>query len=255
MKTRATLSALAAAATVVLTGGVLSGAWGGFTPHAAAAAVPTAEQLMTDNIKDMTATLRVTDVNRAELKKIGGAFATTYSIKKMDISYKYPNKARFEGKLLGASIYMIFNGDQKYFRTPIKTDKRDVQGQAGQKQSLMDIGIFAKDYLTTDWKPNFVKQDGNLLVFKLTQRGSDNKSHEVVWVNPKNSLIEKRQTFNGSDVLQKTMRFTNPVQIRPGIWVPSRLEIYNPDGKLGAAQAIENVKINLGVDDEVFKIS
>src|SRR5688572_18427742 len=54
----------------------------------------------TDKIKDLVTTLVVKDdeTNREELKKIGGAFATTYSIKRMNVSYKFPNKARFEGK-------------------------------------------------------------------------------------------------------------------------------------------------------------
>jgi outer membrane lipoprotein-sorting protein len=247
-----------AAAAILVTGGVFpynTFLLGAACIKPAMAAVPTAEQIMSDKIKDMTATLHVTDVNRAELKKMGGAFATTYSIKKMDMSYKYPNKARFEGRFLGAAIYMVYNGDEKYFRTPIKTDTRSVKGQPGQKQTLMDIGIFAKDYLTTDYKPNFVRQEGNLLVFKLSQRGTDNKTHEMVWVNPKNAIIEKRRTYNGEDVLQKELRFTNPRQIRPGIWVPTRIEIYNTSGKLGAAQAIEDIKVNLGISDDVFKIS
>ena len=260
MKTRNT-------ATLALIAGAVLGKGSGVFPYTSigsvrlglapvsAAAPPTAEQIMTEKIKDMTATLHVTEVDRSELKKIGGAFATTYSIKKMGVSYKHPNKARFEGKFLGASIFMVYNGDVKYFRTPIKTDTRNVHGQPGQKQSLMDLGIFAKDYLTTDWMPNFVRQDGNLMVFKLTQRNSNNKSHEIVWVNPKISLITKRMAYNGENVLQKKLLFTNPQQVRPGIWVPTRIEIYNTSDKLGAAQAIEDIKVNLGVSDDVFKTS
>lgn len=257
MKTRNTTALALIAGTILGVGGVFPGSNSTLVRlgiPAIWAAPPSAQQIMTDKIKDMTATLRVTEVDRAELKKIGGAFATTYSIKRMGVSYKQPNKARFEGKFLGASVFIVYNGDEKYFRTPIKTDKRNVHGQPGQKQTLMDLGIFAKDYLTTDWMPNFLRKEGNLLVFKLSQRDSDNKSHEIVWVNPKNAIITKRMAYNGENVLQKELRFTNPKQIRPGIWVPTRIEIYNTSGKLGAAQTIEDIKVNLGVSDDVFLI-
>ncbi len=222
-----------------------------------AAAPVAAESVATDKIKDMTATLVVNNdgTDYDELKKIGGAFAATYRIKRMEVSYKNPNKVRFEGKALGMGALMIYNGEQKYFRVPLHTETQNVKGKAGQKQSLMDMGIFSKDYLTLDWKPTFVKADKGLLQYDLTQRDSTNKSHEMVWVNPKTSLIAKRQTFNGDNKLQKEMRFTKPTQIRPGIWVPTRIEIYNQSGKLGAVQDIQDIKINLGVDDDRFKIS
>lgn len=230
---------------------------GTLTVRAAYAAPPvSADTVSTDKIKDLTATLVVNNdgTDYDELKKIGGAFAATYRVKRMDITYKNPNKVRFEGKAIGLSALMIYNGEKKYFKVPLHTENQDVKGKAGQKQSLMDMGIFSKDYLTLDWLPTFVKKDGALLQFDLTQRGSTNKSHEMVWVNPKNGLIEKRQTFNGDNKLQKEMRFKNPQQIRPGIWVPTRLEIYNQSGKLGAVQDVQDIKVNLGVADEKFAI-
>ena len=221
------------------------------------AAPVSADTVSTDKIKDLTALLVVNndETNFDELKKIGGAFATTYRIKKMNIAYKNPNKVRFEGKAVGLSALMVYNGDTKYFRVPLHSETQNVHGKAGQKQSLMDLGIFSKDYLKTDWQPNFVKKDGKLLQFKLTQRDSTNKSHEMVWVNPQTSIIEKRQTFNGDNKLQKELRYKNALQVRPGIWVPTRIEIYNQFGKLGAVQDIQEIKVNLGVADDRFATS
>ena len=211
----------------------------------------------TDKIKDITATLVVSndETNFDELKKIGGAFATTYRVKRMDIEYKSPNKVRFSGKALGANLLMVYNGDTKMFKVPFHNETQDVHGKAGQKQSMMDLGLFTKDYLTTDWKPTFVKKVGTLLQFDLTQRDSDNKSHEMVWVNPKTSIIEKRQTFNGDNKLQKELRYKEARQVRPGIWIPTRIEIYNAAGKLGAVQNIQDIKVNLGVADDRFSTS
>jgi outer membrane lipoprotein-sorting protein len=225
---------------------------GGITP--VFAAPPTVESLATDKIKDMTATLTVRETDRTELKKIGGAFATTYSIKNMYVTYQFPNKARFEGKILGASVMMVFNGDMKMFRIPGRTQKNDITGEPGQKQSLLDMGILATDYLKTDYAGTFLRTENGLHVFKLSQRNTDNRSHEIVWVNPKNSIIERRMSYNGDNILKKEIRYKEAKQIRPGLWVPGRIEIYNQNGKLGAVQSVDDIKINLGVDDNLFKI-
>jgi len=196
----------------------------GGTTAPAAAPAPW-ESVATDKIKDLTATLVVQDVNRDELRKIGGSFATTYSIKRMTIAYQYPNKARFEARFLGAQVLMVYNGDMKKFRIPGRTETKNVYGQPGQKQTLMDLGIFAKDYLTTDYEPTYQRTENGLLVYKLSQRNTTNTSHEIVWVNPKTSIIEKRQSFNGDNKFIKEIRFNNPTQPRPGIWIPTRIEI------------------------------
>ena len=223
-------------------------------PAYAAAPVP-GETIATDKIKDMTATLTVQELNRSELRKIGGSFATTYSLKRMSVTYQNPNKARFEAKVLGASVLMVYNGDDRMWRIPGKSDKKNIYGQPGQKQTLMDLGIFARDYLKTDYQPVYQRTENGLHVYKLVQRNTTNTSHEVVWVNPKTAIIEKRQSFNGDNKFIKELRFTNARQVRPGIWVPGRVEIYNAEGKLGAAQSVDDVKINLGVDGSLFDIS
>lgn len=235
--------------------GTAAGVGMGMQPALAAPKVVSADTVLTSKVKDMTATLTVQEIDRAELRKIGGAFATSYSIKRIGVSYQYPNKARFEGRLLGAPVVLVYNGDQKMYKTPIKSGIQDVAGQPGQKQTLMDIGLFAKDYLTTDYLATFVRMEGGKPVYKLSQRNSDNNSHEIVTVNPKTSLIERRLSYNGENKLIKEMRFKNPTQLRPGIWVPTRLEIYNAEGKFGVAQSLEDIKVNLGVDSNLFKIS
>jgi outer membrane lipoprotein-sorting protein len=222
---------------------------------ASRAATPSWETIATDKIKDMTATLVVQDVNRDELRKIGGSFATTYSIKRMNMAYQQPNKARFEARFLGAQVLMVYNGDTKKFHIPGRTETKNIAGQPGQKQTLMDLGIFAKDYLTTDYEAHYLRTEGDLQVYKLSQRNTTNTSHEIVWVNPKTSIIEKRQSYNGDNKFIKEIRFTNPAQPRPGIYVPTRIEIYNTEGKMGAAQSIEEIKVNLGVDASQFETS
>jgi outer membrane lipoprotein-sorting protein len=214
----------------------------------------------TGKIKDLFTTLVVKDdeTNRDELKRIGGAFATTYSIKRMNVSYKFPNKARFEGKAAGINALLMYNGDSKMFKVPIPlVGKRiqNVKGQPGQKQSLLDLGIFATDWLTTDWEPHYLGSKSGLDQYKLTQRDTDNRSHEIVLVNPKTFIIENRKSYNGDNVFQKEIRFRNSTQIKPGIWVPSRIEIWNQHGKMAAVQTLQGTRVNAGLRDDIFEIS
>ncbi len=209
-----------------------------------------------NKIKDLVTNLVVNDdeTNRDELKKIGGAFATTYSVKRMHVSYKFPNRARFEGKIAGVPALLVYNGDSKLFKVLFKKIQ-DVKGQPGQKQSLLDLGIFAHDWLTTDWEPHFLGRRNGLDQYKLTQRDTDNHSYDLISVNPKNYIIENLKTYNGDKILQKEIRFKNPVLIQPGIWVPSRVEVLNQYGKVGAVQTLEGTKVNAGISDDLFQIS
>lgn len=221
---------------------------------AAFAANTAADAIWTDKIKDMSAQLNIQETDRAELKKIGGSFATAYTGKRMDMSYLNPNKARFEGKVSGLSGKMVYNGDKKAFKIFGISKTLNTKGQPGQKQSLLDLGIFAKDWLTTDWEAKYQKSEGGLNVYKLIQRDSTNGSHEIVWVNPKTAIIEKRVSYNGDNVFQKEIRNKNAKQVKPGIWVPTRIEIYNSEGKLGVAQSIDEIKVNEGIDEKRFDL-
>ncbi|MBC7807829.1 MAG: hypothetical protein H7145_16980 [Akkermansiaceae bacterium] len=212
------------------------------------------KKLVTEKIKDMSATLRVTETDWRELEKCGSDFKRTYYFKRMNVAYRYPNQTRMETKALGATLLIIFNGDTRFYKIPLKTETSSVAGQPGQKQGLLQFGIYAPDYLILDYEPHFVRTEKNIQVIRLTQRRSNNKSFELLWVNPKTHLIERRQSWNGDNELTMELRYKDVKEVRPGIFVPHRIEIYNPQGKLGAAQAVENLTVNTGLADALFAI-
>jgi hypothetical protein len=214
------------------------------------------ETLATDKIKDLSVALRIVheETNFDELKKIGGAFATSYRVPTYEIAYKAPNKLRVEGKAGILSALLIYVGDSKRYQVGPLKKTEDTKGNPGKKQSLMDLGIFAKDWLATDYQAVFQRREGSLVVFKLVQRNTTNPSHEQVWVNPKTLITEKRLSFNGENVLQKEIHYVKPRELRPGIFVPSRVEIYNQFGKLGAVQVVESVQVNAGVPESLFEL-
>ncbi|WP_309716694.1 hypothetical protein [Armatimonas sp.] len=210
----------------------------------------------TDKVKDLFAALRIVheETNFDELKKIGGAFATSYRIPTYELTYKAPGRLRVEGKAGPLSALLIYVGNTKTYKVGMLKKTEDVQNNPGQKQSLMDVGIFAKDWLTTDYQAVFQRREGALLVYKLVQRNTNNKSHELVWLNPKTFITEKRLSYNSESELQKEIRYVKARELKPGIFLPSRVEIYNQFGKLGAVQTVEAARINVGVPESLFTL-
>jgi hypothetical protein len=217
--------------------------------------LPQWETFVATKLQDLSVSLVVSskETNFAELSKIGGSFATTYRVPRYNISYQSPNKMRVEAKVLLLSPLLIYNGDQKYSKIGPKAGKENVRGEAGKKQSLMDVGIFTKDWLTTDYEPQFLRKEGNLLVYKLQKRFSDNKAHEIIWLNPTNSIIERRQSIGWEKELLKEIRYKTP-QLINGVWIPTRVEIYNQFGKLGAVQTVERITVNTNLPSSLFAI-
>jgi outer membrane lipoprotein-sorting protein len=214
-----------------------------------------AASVATDKIRDLTAQLRVADseMNSEALQELGGAFATSYRIPRYDVWYKFPGKARFEGKAGILSGTLIYNGNFKKYQVGFIRKKKDVTGKPGEKQGLMDLGIFSKDWVA-DYNANFVKKEGANVVFKLTQRNSDSDSYEIVTVDPKTHITVKRLSYGGDGRLRKDLRYVKPQAIAPGIWVPTRVELFAPSGKKAGAQVLVSVAVNKGVAESRFAL-
>ncbi len=224
-------------------------------PRPARAANPNPNAVATDRLRDLTATLVVTQADFKELGKIGGDFKTTYRFKRLGISYKNPNKIRLETKILGRDVLLVFNAGVKTVKIPFRKDVRDVSREPGQKQSLMHLGLFARDFLATDWRPTYLRNEGTLQVYRLNGRNTANPAYEIVWVNPRTAIIERRQSIKGDGKLRMEVRYKNALEAAPGVWVPRRVEVYNQFGKLAGVQEIQNIRVNVGVSDDRFRVS
>ena len=214
-----------------------------------------AVSVATDKIHDLTASLTVVDseMDADALQELGGAFATTYRIPRYDVWYKFPGKARFEGKAGILSGTLIYNGNKKKYQVGFIKKTKDVTGKPGEKQGLMDLGVFSKDWLA-DYNPTFVKKDGPSVVFKLTQKNSESNSYEMVWVDPKTHITVKRLSYGGDGKLRKDLRYEKPQSVAPGVWIPTRVALFAPSGKKAGAQLLESVAVNKGVAESRFAL-
>lgn len=213
-----------------------------------------AESVATDRLRDLRVTVRNNslEANFEELGKIGGAFATSYRIPRYRFTYKFPNRLRVDGSAGPLSATLLYVDNKKTVRIPLSTTTKDTTGKPGQKQSLMDVGIFSRDWLALDYDAVYQRREKGLIVFRLNQRLTDNPSHEIVWVNPRTSITERRISIDGKGALVKEIRYMAPREVAKGIWIPTRVEIYNQFGKRGAVQEVEEIVVNQGVPDSEF---
>ena len=205
---------------------------------------------------DLRATVRQQTANQRELEKINKDFANSYRIKQMTARYKEPSKMRLESKLGVVNVLYIINGNYKHVSAgPIKhTD--DISNAPGKRQSLMDFGILTPSFMKLI-NAKFLRydQEGGVRypVFELTWANSDDTSKHIVWMDGKTRTVVKRQWYNQQGKLMATFYYKNPLEAAPGIWVPTRVEVYNAEGKLGGVTTYVNLHVNEGLPDSLFQ--
>jgi hypothetical protein len=205
---------------------------------------------------DLRATVRQQTANQRELEKINKDFANSYRIKQMTARYKEPSRMRLESKLGVVNVVYIINGNYKHVSAgPIKhTD--DISNAPGKRQSLMDFGILTPSFMKLV-NAKFLRYDheGGMRypVFELTWANSDDTSKHIVWMDGKTRTVVKRQWYNQHGTLMATFYYKNPAEVAPGVWVPTRVEVYNAEGKLGGVTTYVNLHVNEGLPDSLFQ--
>lgn len=207
-------------------------------------------------LHDLRATVRQQTANQRELEKINKDFANSYRIKQMTARYKEPSKMRLESKVGVVNVVYIINGNYKHVSAgPIKATD-DISNAPGKRQSLMDFGILTPSFMKLV-NAKFLRYDheGGVRypVFELTWANSDDTSKHIVWMDGKTRTVVKRQWYNQQGKLMATFYYKNPVEAAPGIWVPTRVEVYNAEGKLGGVTTYVGLHVNEGLPDNLFQ--
>lgn len=207
-------------------------------------------------LNDLRATVRQQTANQRELEKINKDFANSYRIKQMTARYKEPSKMRLESKVGVVNVVYIINGNQKHVSAgPIKNTD-DISNAPGKRQSLMDFGILTPGFMKLV-NAKFLRYDHEdgvrYPVFELTWANSDDTSKHIVWMDGKTRTVVKRQWYNQQGKLMAVFYYKNPIEAAPGIWVPTRVEVYNAEGKLGGVTTYVDLHVNEGLPDNLFQ--
>ena len=212
----------------------------------------------TRGFRDITLTARVLYTSLPELKKIDKDISKTYEFKTTTISYKAPDQMKIEGKLGLVLVSLTMNEHYKSIRIPSLhySKKEDISDEPHKRQTDFDIGIVSaslwRDYIVTDVD---TEGDGNDAVYRVTfiRQSSDKKKHSVAYIDADSLKLLKVESFTKEGTLKSRCLYSNHVKL-DGIWVPRRADLYGPSGKIAASTAYENIKVNTGLSDSLFKI-
>ena len=219
-----------------------------------AQAAPDIRALTSNNVKTLQASSEIVAENQDELKKISGDISLAYRLHRGSMVYEQPGKLRVDATIPHlATGYYVINGNMKRTVAPFVDKKQDTTGAPGKRQTLLDFGLVPPELLT-DYNATFLRRESGLLCFQIQPKQAGETEKDLVWIDPKTHITAQRYNYDRDGKLVKWFLYKNPVLVAPGIYVPTRVELYNTSNKLAGATVYQNVRVNQPVSESLFKI-
>jgi len=211
-----------------------------------------------DKLKDLQMSVKSDSVRLGELRKINEDFANAYRFKTMQAYYKEPLMMRLESEVMSRKLTYILNGGIKLVSAPGKKIREDVSNSPGKRQTLMDFGLLTPA-LMKQMRARFLKEDKlngkAMFVFELGwAKGDDNTTRHHVWIDPQTKVTMKRVWYDRLGKLAATFEYKDPVEAAPGIWVPTKVEVYNSSNRFGGRTVQSNIQVNKGLSESLFTL-
>jgi hypothetical protein len=208
-------------------------------------------------LRDFTAQAVIVQKNEAELGKIGKNFAQGYRFRESLIRYKEPLNLRIDAKAGLLSVRYTISGHRKRTQVPglhINVAK-DITGHPGEEQGMLDSGILTPAFLANAVASRFVGQrllDGRSVpVFEFWYTADVRSRRHLLWIDPEKRFILRHDVDDRHGHPWVRYQLSQPLQVA-GLWVPTRLEVYNDAGHLAAVTLYSQVKVNTGLSDSLF---
>jgi len=207
-------------------------------------------------VRDISVRTTLVSTDMKELKVIGTEYAQGYRVTYTDIWFREPNMLRVTSKAGLLSAVSIINGNTKRVSAgPIKKTY-DLKKEPRKRQDALVLGLVTPSGLF-DYTDKFLRKDKvngvDVMVYELKHKVKPEDSYKIVFVDPNRKVVVRLMSYQGDGRLKLDSRFLNPVKLN-GVWVPTRTEVYNANGKLGGVTKFENIKVNTGLSDSLFKL-
>jgi hypothetical protein len=210
-------------------------------------------------LQDFTATGVVQQKDDAELRKIDKNYAQGYRFRESLIQYKEPMKLRVDSKAGLFSLRYVINGKRKSTQVPGLHINRvkDITGKPGEEQSMLDSGIITPGFLADNVASRFVGYQTldkrKVPEFEFWYTDEPHSRHHFVWMDPAKRFILRHDVYNRSGGLKMRFVFKQPMKVA-GVWVPTRVEVYNAEFRQAAVTRYTNVRVNTGLSESLFRI-
>jgi outer membrane lipoprotein-sorting protein len=209
-------------------------------------------------LQDLSATAVLAQKSEPALRQIGDGFEKGYRVGRSALKLKEPGKVRVEGKYGLFSVVYVINGDRKLTSVPTLHIRKvkDISRRPGERQTSLDIGVITPSLLP-QLNSQFVRYETRggkkLAVFDLWFKAEPGGRKHTIWIDPATRTIVERQVFHRKGGLKMRYLYQNPVRYAGGVWLPTRVELYNAAGQLAAATRYDNVQVNGGLSESLFQ--
>lgn len=209
----------------------------------------------TKGFNDLTTTVVVREKNKTALTKVDENYARLYEFQSALLQLKAPDKIRIDSKLGMVKFEYIIARGKKIFRAPkVKINKvDDYSNDPAKLQSPLDLGIVTPQ-LWVGRRVEIVddpeaKTNGEIKM-KLAWLKGDMVNY--AWIDATNLWLKRFEKRDSRNNLLARVVYSNPQNAGGVIWLPTKVELYAPDGAKAGSTELTDIKINTSLPDSLF---
>ena len=167
---------------------------------------------------------------------------------------------RFEGKQGVFTIRYVTNGNRKLTEVPTlrihKVD--DISTEPAKGDTISDLGIVSSSWakrVESRWLRSEARGGKTLQVFEFWYN-EDPRARHTIWLDPSTKTIVEHVAHHrnrNKPGFRKRLVYSEVKQIE-GVWVPSRVAMFNGENKLAGEMRYSSIKVNENLQDKMFAI-
>ena len=205
------------------------------------------------NLKDFSVTARVLSVDQRELKKIKKDYAQNYTFDKSQVYFKDPFKLRVDSTIEDTTVSLTYNEFKMKIKAPGVSSRQDLTQEPLRRETVMDFGVLVPSLFQGCYNARFVRVDRETghPVFDITFVDKSEGARYRIWIDPVHKVLTKREWYNRYGSQLATFYYENPKESN-GVWIPSKISVWNVDNKMGGATSYDSIKVNSGLADTLF---
>ncbi len=150
----------------------------------------------------------------------------------------------------------IIAGGRKIFRAPkVRINKTDDYSKDPAKlQTPLDLGLVTPQ-LWENRKVEIVDdpdaQANGEIKLKLTWFKGD--MYNLTWIDATNLWLKRFEKHDCAGSLKARVVYSNPVNAGGVIWMPTKVELFAPDGTKAGTTELSDIKVNTNLPDSLFQ--
>lgn len=206
--------------------------------------------------KDITMSVEVVYKDKKVLDTMDERLRRAYEFSKAKVWFKMPYSTVIEGTIGVLKARLITTDKIFILRVPGLrfSKKEDISDDPTKRQTALDIGILTPQVFTDDTAellPEDPKHPGLLVIDLMPpKKGS---SIRRIWVDPKEVRLVQMEKRRPNGRVLGTFVYMNHEKFCENLWVPKRVEVRSPEGKLAAALEAKDIKVDSGLSDDLFE--